>query len=107
MGSPEYCYKQYLREYIRINSRLIKRLEERFNDEALENMSLEELEEAAKLFNKSHKMYAAFTAGVAVAHCDETWDHIVDIMNASAGAIGDIMDLIGIYDPDTVDFSDD
>ena len=68
--------------------------------------SEDELEDLVKCFNKSHKAYAAFVAGVAVAHCSEKWDSCTDLLNASAGAISMFYDLLGIYDPDYIDFEE-
>ena len=66
-----------------------------------------ELEDLVKRFNKSRKSYAHFTAGVAVAHCTEEWYNSCDMLNASAGAIGEFMELVGVYDSDDVDFEED
>lgn len=106
MGNPTYCYKEFLREYVRINTKLTK-YNKIYTDEYLEKLTEEELEELVKRFNRSHKSYAAFAAGVAVAHCTEKWNYSNDTLNASAGAIGEFMELLGIYDPDIIDFEEE
>ena len=105
MGSPSYCYKKFMEEYIRINVHLTK-YEKKYTEEYLKGLTEEELEDLVKCFNKNYKSYAAFTAGIAIAHCTREWEHLGDILNASAGAIGEFMELIGVYDPDTVDFEE-
>lgn len=106
MGSPSYCYKEFMREYVRINVRLSK-YEKIYTDEYLKSLNEEELENLVRRLNKSHKSYAHFTAGVAVAHCTEEWYNSCDMLNASAGAIGEFMELVGVYDPDDVDFEEE
>ncbi len=106
MGSPSYCYKEFMREYVRVNTRMSK-YEKVYTDEYLGSLGEEELEDLVRRFNKSHKSYSHFTAGIAVAHCTEEWHNSCDMLNASAGAIGDFMELLGIYDSDNVDFEED
>ena len=106
MGSPSYCYRKFMEEYVRINVRLSK-YEKIYTEDYLKTLSEKELEDLVKRFNKTYKGYGAFTAGVAVAHCTEEWHNSCDMLNASAGAIGEFMELVGVYDPDDVDFEED
>ena len=105
MGSPSYCYKQYMREYVRLNM-VWSKYEKVYTDEYLNSLNEEELESLVRQFNKSHKSYSHFLAGVAVAHCQLEWQNCNDMLNASGGAIGEFMELFGIYEPDDVDFED-
>lgn len=105
MGSPSYCYKEFMKEYVRINVCLTK-YEKVYTNDYLKTLSESELEDLVKCFNKSHKAYAAFVAGVTVAHCSEKWNSCTDLLNASAGAISMFYDLLGIYDPDYIDFEE-
>lgn len=106
MGSPSYCYKAFLREYVKVNIGFSK-YEKIYTDEYLKGLNEEELEDLVRRFNKSHKSYSHFTAGVAVAHCLNEWGNNGDTLNASACAISEFMELLGIYDSDTVDFEED
>lgn len=106
MGSPSYCYRQYLKEYVRLNI-VWSKYEKVYNEEYLNSLNEEELESLVRQFNKSHKSYSHFLAGVAVAHCQEDWKDSNDMLNASAGAIGEFMELVGVYDPDYIDFEEE
>ena len=105
MGSPSYCYKQYLKQYVKLNV-VWSKYEKVYTDEYLNSLNEEELESLVRQFNKSHKSYSHFLAGVAVAHCQDEWKDCNDMLNASGGAIGEFMELFGIYEPDNVDFED-
>ena len=106
MGSPSMCYKAFMREYVLVNVRMSK-YEKVYTEDYLKGLNEEELENLVRRFNKSHKSYAHFTAGVAVANCLSDWEDCNDTVNASAGAIGDFMELLGIYDSELVDFEED
>ena len=105
MGSPSYCYREFMKEYIKINVWFTK-YEKVYTDEYLKTLSEDELEDLVKCFNKSHKAYAAFVGGIAVAHCTERWNSLNDLLNASAGGVSMFYDLLGIYDPDYIDFEE-
>lgn len=103
MGNPSYCYKQFMREYIHISVAYGK-FAKIYTDEYLSKLEEDELEDLVRRFNTGHKMYGAFTGGVAVSHCLEAWKNNGDIINASLGAIGDFLELLGVDEPDELDF---
>ena len=105
MGSLSYCYKEFMKEYVRINITFTK-YEKTYNNDYLQSLSEEELEELVKRFNKSHKSYALYTAGIAVANCISNWRNLTDTTNASIGAIPAFMELIGVYEPNDIDFEE-
>ena len=106
MGSPSYCYREFMREYIRVNVTMSK-LSKVYTEEYVNSLSEEELEKEVRKFNRTYKAYGAFLGGVAVAHCIEEWNNSCDMLNASAGAIGGFQELLGIYEPNDVDFEED
>ena len=55
-------------------------------------------------FNNGHKMYGAFIGGIAVSNCLEIWKNNGDTINASFGAISDFLELLGVDEPDELDF---
>ena len=69
-------------------------------------MTEKELEDTAKKFNRSHRSYAHYLAGLAVFQFVEGWHENCDMMNACGGAIAEFFDLMGIYEPDNIDFDD-
>lgn len=77
-----------------------------FSDEVLNKMTEKELEDTVKKFNKSHRSYAHYVAGLAVSQFVENWHENCDMMNACGGAIAEFFDLVGIYEPDNIDFDD-
>ena len=107
MGSPSYCYRKYLEQYVKLNI-VFTKYDKIYTDEYLKSLSEEELEGLVKQFNKSHKSYSHFLAGVAVAHCNKEWKDCCDMLNASGCAIGEFMELMGIYEPEClIDFEEE
>lgn len=105
MGSPEYCYKKIMIEYILINVKITK-YESIYTEEYLKTLSTEELEDLVKHFNRTYKAYGAYVGGIAVATSCNKLDTCNDMYNASAGAVSDFMNLLGIYDPENIDFEE-
>lgn len=105
MGSPSFCYREIIKNYIQRNVFMTERQKD-FSDEVLNKMTEKELEDTAKKFNRSHRSYAHYVAGLAVSQFVEDWHKNCDIMNACGGAIAEFFDLVGICEPDNIDFDD-
>lgn len=88
------------------SSGLSKSLNKRFSPENLESKTITELESIVKQFNRSHSSYSHFVAGMSVNKFIGDWYENTDMINAACGAIGDMMELVGVYDPDAPDFQD-
>lgn len=103
MGSPSYCYRQFMKEYIHI-SVAYEKIAKTYTDEYLSKLREDQLEDLVRRFNNGHKMYGAFVGGMAVSNCLEVWKNNRDIINASFGAISDFLELLGVDEPDELDF---
>lgn len=106
LGNPEYCYKEMMKNYIMFSTGFSKSLAERFSPENLKDKSIEELECIVKQFNRSHTSYSHFVAGLAVNQFMNDWDENTDMLNAACGGITDMLELVGVYEPDDTDFQD-
>lgn len=106
MGNPEFCYKEMMKNYIMFSVGFSKSLNERFSPDTLKNKSIEELESIIKQFNRSHSSYSHFVAGMAVNQFIADWNENTDMLNAAGGGISEMMELVGVYDPDKPDFQD-
>ena len=106
MGSPEFCYKEMMKNYILLSVGTSKSLRKRFNDDTLKDKSIDELESIIKQFNRNHSSYSHFIAGMATNQFLSEWSESNDMINASFGALGDLMELVGVYDPGGPDFQD-
>lgn len=105
MGSPSFCYKEIMKNYIQ-RSVFMTECQKDFPDEILDQMTEKELEDSVKKFNRLHRSYAHYLAGLAVSQFVEDWHENCDTMNACGEAIAEFFDLMGIYEPDQVDFDD-
>lgn len=95
MGSPEFCYRSILKDFILYNSdsqKQYKFLEE----DILSDKTTKELEEIALKYYKENKDYSLFLMGTCTQAFICKWNECNDIINACAGAISDIQDLFHI-----------
>ena len=97
MGSPEFCYRSILKDFILCNNKLTKQYKN-LEENILPNKTIEELEQMALGYYYKNKDYSIFLMGACVQGFIEKWDESNDMLNACAGAIGDIQDLFGIKD---------
>ena len=105
MGSPLICYKEILCEYIKLNVSETN-LKDKYSEDTLMKLSVEDLEKVSLLFNKNHKTYAAFLAGFAVSKFISENYNCCDILNASISAINSVQELFDIEEPDEVDYKE-
>lgn len=96
MGSPIYCYKEILKDFILCNHKLKKDYDEIKKN--LCNQTVEELENMSLKYYNTNKDYAIFMMGVCTSHFLDEWQENNDMVNACAGAIGYIYDLFNIKD---------
>lgn len=95
MGSPEYCYKSILKDFILCNNKFTKQYKN-LEENILPSKTIEELEGMALKYYKKNKDYSIFLMGACVEGFIYEWDECNDMLNACAGAIGDIQDLFNI-----------
>ena len=62
--------------------------------------SIEELTTLAKRFNKKHKAYAGYIAGVAIKTCFEKFPHFSDIPTNLS--VQKFLEIIGIEEPEEI-----
>jgi len=99
MGSPEYAYKQMLREILKQFNRASPLPEnELVYATCIVNKNVEELETLVKEAFPDNMTYKLFMAGVGMAHWIEHEN--IDQINAGAGMIEEIYKLLGIIEPE-------
>lgn len=97
MGSPEFCYRSILKNFILCNNKPIKQYKN-LEENILSNKTTKELEKIALDYYKGNKDCSIFLMGACVQAFIDEWDECNDMFNACAGAIGDIQDLFNIKD---------
>lgn len=99
MGSPEYAYKQMLKEILKQFNRASPLPEnELIYTTYIINKNIEELETLVKEAFPDNMAYKLFMAGVGMTHWIEHEN--IDQINAGAGMIEEIYKLLGVIEPE-------
>lgn len=99
MGSPDYCYKSILTEFILLNTRM-KPLYKELNPDTLANKTIDQLEEISLRFYNKNKLYSIYLMGCSVGGFIAEWQKCNDMLNACCSAMGQIEELLDISDDD-------
>lgn len=96
MMGESVCLSKFLAEYIWLNV-VATKYESIYSLKALAEFSLEELTNLAKKFNKAHKAYAGYIAGIAIKSCLEKFPEMNE--SPAGGAVSKMMEIVGIDEP--------
>lgn len=99
MGSPVWCYKEILKDLIRLE----KEISVKKSEEELKDKTVEELEEIAKTELSDNYPLKCFYAGFAVSEFIGAHRENGDVINACCGSISMIYDLLNIKEKDDED----
>lgn len=99
MSNNNNCLHVFLSEYIWLNV-IATNYENQYSLNNLSKYSIEELTTLAKRFNKKHKAYAGYIAGVAIKTCFEKFPHFSDIPTNLS--VQKFLEIIGIEEPEEI-----
>lgn len=103
MGSPDAAYKQLMHDYIQSSFRNNKALREKYSDDFIYDLSVEELEQTVKSINPHTPMWNALIAGEVL----QEWANnaCCDMCNAVSARLPDYFNLFNISPPDKLIFN--